>query len=156
MKKKIFFALMVVVALMILGVAYHRAAASGADKNHHTRLLFPFVVNENGFDTAIVISNTSMDPFGTHQESGACTLYFYGVPSAETPYTTPTVSAGSQFSSIISILKPGFGGYVIADCDFRNAHGWAMISDVGARNLAAGQQAIVLKYPRPANEGLDE
>lgn len=123
---------------------------NGACLNHHTMLLFSFATNENGFDTAITISNTAKDPFGTPQETGACKVYFYG--SSDTEYTTGTIAPGTQFASIVSVLVPGFEGYIIADCNFRNAHGWAMVTDLGARTLAASVPAQVLTVPRPAVE----
>ena len=43
-----------------------------------TKLLFPFVTNQAGFDTGIAISNISDDPFGTEKQEGTCTIYYYG------------------------------------------------------------------------------
>ena len=43
-----------------------------------TNLLFPFLTNQAGFDSGIVISNTSLDPFSTVPQRGPCTLYYYG------------------------------------------------------------------------------
>jgi len=127
---------------------------NGACLNHHTRLLFSYATNSNGFDTGIAISNTAKDPFGTPQETGVCTLYFYG--SSDSEYTTQTIAPGTQFSSVVSLMAPGFSGYIIADCNFRNAHGWAMVSDLGARNFAASVPAQVLVVPRPPAESLGE
>jgi len=44
-----------------------------------TTLLYPYVIGISGFDTGIAVSNTSMDPFGTINQTGSCTLYPYGV-----------------------------------------------------------------------------
>jgi hypothetical protein len=41
-------------------------------------------------------------------------------------------------------LGAGFTGYLIAQCNFQLAHGYAFISDYGARNLAQGYLALVL------------
>jgi len=56
----------------------------------------------------------------------------------------------------MSGLAPGFQGYIIAVCNFQFAHGFAFISDLGARNLAMGYLALVLPNQRlvqnPDNE----
>jgi hypothetical protein len=36
---------------------------------------------------------------------------------------------------------------MIAECNFQYAHGFAFISDVGARNLAMGYLAIIIPDP---------
>jgi len=38
----------------------------------------------------------------------------------------------------------GFSGYMIAQCRFQFAHGFAFISDLGARNLAMGYLALII------------
>jgi hypothetical protein len=43
-----------------------------------TNLLFPFVTNQAGFDTGFAIANTSLDPFGTKTQQGACVINYYG------------------------------------------------------------------------------
>jgi hypothetical protein len=75
-----------------------------------TNLLFPFVTNQAGFDTGMVISNTSMDPWGHATESGTCKLNFYGdtnggaAPPAQTSAVVPAgdyliwgLSSGGKF-----------------------------------------------------------
>ena len=44
----------------------------------------------------------------------------------------------------VTTPTPGFQGYMIAVCNFRYAHGFAYISDVGAQKLAHGYLALVL------------
>jgi len=131
-----------------------------------TILLFPYVTNQAGFDTGIAISNTSRDPLGTTNQSGACTLYYYGNTNGSTgptSQTTPAISAGSHFAMMLSggggvfnyngtmtacsagnCVAPLFQGYVFAICDFQFAHGYAFISDVGASKLAQGYLALVV------------
>jgi hypothetical protein len=41
-------------------------------------LLFPFVTNQDGLDTRIVVANTSLDPFGSTPQKGPVTFSFYG------------------------------------------------------------------------------
>jgi hypothetical protein len=122
-----------------------------------TDLLFPFVTNENGFETGMSIANTTTDPFGTGAQNGSCYIQFYGdnVPATNTTTTAPCTSAGACTgalntgkvfaSTLSSIIGTGsFQGYAIAVCNFQLAHGFAFISDTHATNLAMGYLAIVL------------
>jgi hypothetical protein len=109
-----------------------------------TDLLFPFVTNINGFDTGLAIANTTTDPFGTSAQAGSCTLNFYG-SGAPSPVTTASVASGTVYANTASTIAPGFQGYMIAVCNFQYAHGFAFVSDVGARNLAMGYLALVLQ-----------
>jgi len=98
-----------------------------------SRLLFPFVTSQNGFDTTLVISNTTLDPFSTSPQDGDCRLQFYGRIGANGPapatQTSTVMGAGQQ---LICGLEPGgnpgvqptpgFQGYVIASCAFPFAH----------------------------------
>jgi len=84
----------------------------------HTLLLFPYLTNQAGFDTGIVIANTSVDPLGTAPQDGACTLFYYGfvgnhlaVPVLQSPLAagvavSPTVPAGAQ---LVMLLSAGGG-----------------------------------------------
>lgn len=127
-----------------------------------TNLLFTFVTNQAGFDTGIAISNTSMAPagFAGSQQSGACTINYYGqttgggqAPSAQTSASVPaggqlvfTLSAGGGILGSSSSINPaaGFQGYIIAQCNFQYAHGFAFISDLSASKLAEGYLALVM------------
>jgi len=121
-----------------------------------TTLLFPFVTNSSGFDTGIAISSTSTDPFGTTPQSGTCTLNWYGTAfTGATP--TPTINSGTSFTLLVSTtlnnVTGGFTGYMIAVCRFQYAHGFAFISDLGARNLAMGYLALVIPDPTSNTTG---
>jgi hypothetical protein len=126
-----------------------------------TNLLFTFVSNQAGFDTGLVISNTSQDPFGTPTQTGACTINYYGAtsgggaaPAAVTSAAVPpggqliwTLSTGGGISggtTTAGLATPGFQGYIIASCAFQYAHGFAFISDLGAQRLAEGYLALVM------------
>jgi hypothetical protein len=123
-----------------------------------TDLLFPFVTNENGFETGMSIANTSTDPFSTPAQNGSCYIQFYGdnAPATNTTTTAPCTSAGACTGAINSgkvfantltgIIgsSTSFQGYAIAVCNFQFAHGFAFISDTHATNLAMGYLAIVL------------
>jgi hypothetical protein len=108
-----------------------------------TDLLYPYVINTNGFDTGLAIANTSTDPFGTTAQVGTCQLNFYGSTAPSGPFTTPSIATGTVYANLASTLAPGFSGYIIAVCNFQYAHGFAFVSDVGARNLAMGYLALV-------------
>jgi len=55
------------------------------------------------------------------------------------------------YTTLASVTVPNFQGYMIAICQFQYAHGFAFISDLGARNLAMGYLALVV--PDPAGNG---
>jgi hypothetical protein len=107
-----------------------------------TNLLFPFATNVAGFDTGIAIANTSLDPFSTEPSDGTCDFHFYGSNAPEV-VSSPTIAAGTDYVTLVSSVAPNFSGYVFAVCSFRYAHGFAFISDVGARNLAMGYLPLV-------------
>jgi hypothetical protein len=106
-------------------------------------LLFPFVTNQAGFDTGISISNVSSDPVGTPRSSGSCTLTFYGV-NAPAPLNTSPVGSGEVFTVTLMNIAPNFQGYMVAECRFSPARGFAFISDIGAKHIATGYLAEVL------------
>lgn len=111
-----------------------------------THLLFPFVTNQVGFDTGLAISNTSMDQYGTSVQHGTCTLNWFGAnqPAAN---TTPDIAAGSTWASTAMAMAPNFQGYVIADCQFQYAHGFAFVTRVGAVDIAMGYLALIIPDP---------
>jgi hypothetical protein len=130
-------------------------------------LLFPFVTNQRGLDTRIVVANTSLDPFGTGPERGSVKLYFFsndeGNGDAEwrtsPPIVTQTIPAGKQLDFNLSRggnfgmpAVAGFQGYVIASANFRYSHGFALISGPGGE-AAASYPAVPLGartgFPNP-------
>jgi len=111
-----------------------------------TVLLFPFVTNQVGFDTGLAISNTSTDPFGTTPQAGTCALNWYGANSVPV-ITTPSVATATSYTTLASVAAPNFQGYMIAVCGFQYAHGFAFVSDIGARNLAMGYLALIVPDP---------
>jgi hypothetical protein len=128
-----------------------------------TNLLFPFVTNQAGFDTGIAIANTSQDPFSTgNLNAGRITMNYYGSLPNNAPLTVTNertdrdVPAGSTLTMVLSSgggygLKgnPNMQGYIIAQCDFLFAHGFAFITDgpIGQAKVAEGYLAIVLDGP---------
>jgi hypothetical protein len=111
-----------------------------------TNLLFPFVTNQAGFDTGLAIASTSSDPFGTALQSGVCTLNFYG-SGAPAAFVTPTVTAGTVYTALTSNIAAGFQGYMIAQCKFQYAHGFAFIKDGfggPGQGLSEGYLALII------------
>lgn len=115
-----------------------------------TDLLFPFVASTATYDTGIVVANTSADPFGTANQAGTCTIWYYGDSAPQSQVTT-SVGAGKLLA--FSLQNGGtngvtgvgfFTGYMIVQCRFQLAHGFANISDPGLKNWASGYQALVL------------
>ena len=127
-----------------------------------TRLLFPFVTNQAGFDTGLVITHGSLqaltDP--ESQQAGSCDLHFYGVggdgeDELLVQYTTAidpgkqlvfTFSGGNSGRNIIGMDQ--FQGYLIADCGFPGARGYVFMSDGfgGIADLAMGYLAPVIPF----------
>jgi hypothetical protein len=131
-----------------------------------TVLIFPFVTNTNGFDTGLAIANTTQDPLGTKNQVGVCNLSAYGsgAPTSQPSCTSSSTATGlfcmpgtgatgynvlpgTVSATLASAIAPGFQGYIVAVCNFQLAHGFAFVSDVGARNLAMGYLAIVTGTP---------
>jgi hypothetical protein len=118
-------------------------------------LLFNFVSNLAGYDTEITISNTSLDTLGSTSQAGTCTLNYYGV-SAPAQQTTSSIAAGKQLVINVSqggggvAAAPGFDGYIIANCTFPLARGYAKVFLSGT--LAAGYDAQIVTLPRSTSK----
>ena len=124
-----------------------------------TILLYPYITNQAGFDTGLTIANTSSDPFGTANQAGSCKLTWYGGTTAAPttppgPSDTGNIAAGTVWANTLQAIAPNFQGYMFAVCNFQYAHGFAFISDVGARNLAMGYLALVLTDPTTQDNGV--
>jgi hypothetical protein len=130
-----------------------------------TSLLFPFVTNQQGFDTGIVLANTSTDNLSTipgttsvaKPQAGTCTLSFYGA-GAPTPSTGINDPQGNSPTAgvhafLLSQVAPGFQGYAIASCPFLYAHGFAFLaSGLGSPGgVVQGYLAEVLSPGRPTS-----
>jgi hypothetical protein len=119
-----------------------------------TILLYPFVTNQAGFDTGLAIANTSTDPFGTGPQAGSCALNWYSGTGSPSPTNTGSIASGTVYTTLASTTVPNFQGYMIAVCQFQYAHGFAFISDLGARNLAMGYLALVIPDPTTQNNNV--
>jgi len=102
-----------------------------------TSLLFPFVTNQLGFDTGLVLVNASTDNLGAAgksiatAQSGTCALNFYGsgAPSTQ-PVAAPggTQASGTTNAFLLSAVAPGFQGYMIATCTYLYGHGYGFLA----------------------------
>ncbi len=121
-------------------------------------LLFPFVTNQQGFDTGIAVANTSQDPgsptglngfIGTGPQTGTVTFFYFGVgangaaaPAQQTSAPVPPgqvltydiFSGGGSIGNSPNVLDgraAGFQGYIIAQAGFQYCHAYAFISALG-------------------------
>jgi len=141
-----------------------------------TTLLFPFVTNEQNFETGIAIANTGLDPLGVGGKSvatgqaGACTITFYGSTGAEGG-TQPAAPTAANFpsptSKPVTTILPGtthadtltdviggpFQGYAIAVCPFLYARGFAFVEFGLATNagVVEGYLADVINSNRTSS-----
>ena len=105
--------------------------------------MFPFVSNQGGFDTGIVITHGSLRSLSGTQaaQAGSCQLHYYGSTAAGeelllVQHSTPlnpgqqlvfTVSGGNPVQNILGTEQ--YQGYLIAVCGYPGARGYAFISD---------------------------
>ena len=99
-----------------------------------TTLLFPFVTNQLGFNTGLVITNAS-------DGKGYCTIEYSGDDAPDDMMTPEPVAGGAQWINLLSNIAAGFQGFVTASCEFRDAYGFAFITDADL-NLAQGYLAV--------------
>ena len=99
-----------------------------------TTLLFPFVTNKLGYDTGLVLTNTS-------EGSGSCTIGYSGPDAPDDMMTPEPLAGGEQWVGLLSTMAAGFQGYITASCAFRDAYGFAFITDAGP-SLAQGYLAV--------------
>jgi hypothetical protein len=115
-----------------------------------TTLLFQFLTNQAGFDTGVSVVNSSRDTLGTLPQTGRCTGTFFPTPfNAATqaqfpPLASPVLQGGEQWTFTVSSARPNFQGYMMVNCEFQFAHGYAFVSDFGSTKLAQGYQALVV------------
>jgi hypothetical protein len=125
-------------------------------------LLFTYVTKVPGWNTGIVVANTTGDAevfgiYGAPKQLGPISFYFYdktaGYVGATT--TTATYGPGTSFVALLSEILPttvtSFSGYVIAKAQFQFCHGFAFIADGNFGTIAQGYLANVI--PDPAIKG---
>ena len=99
-----------------------------------TTLLFPFVTNQLGFNTGLAITNAS-------DGKGSCTIDYSGPDAPDDMMTPEDIAGGGQWVNTLATIAPGFQGYITASCEFRDAYGFAFITDLDL-NLAQGYLAV--------------
>ena len=123
-----------------------------------TTILFPYVTNRSGYDTGLVVSNTSEDWLGTAPQDGACTIHYHGTTAGDGASppddTTSVIGAGEQLVWLLSSGNAGqevdptaeFQGYIIAVCEFQYGHGYAFLTDGfgSIPTLAQGYLALII------------
>ena len=123
-----------------------------------TQILFPYVTNRSGYDTGLVVSNTSEDWLDTDPQDGTCTVHYHGTTLGDgatpPPDTSSVIQAGKQLIWLLSSGNAGqeldpvaeFTGYVIVVCDFQYAHGYAFLTDGfgSVPTLAQGYLALII------------
>ena len=115
-----------------------------------TTLLFQFLTNQAGFDTGVSVVNSSRDTLGTLPQTGRCTSTFFPTPFTPAtqaqfpPLASPVLQGGEQWTFTVSSARPNFQGYMMVNCEFQFAHGYAFVSDFGSTKLAQGYQALVV------------
>ena len=111
-----------------------------------TTLLFPFVTNQYGFDTGLVITNAS-------EGAGSCTIEYSSSDGSDAPddmMTPEDLAGGTQWINLLSLIAPEFQGFVTASCEFRDAHGFAFITDAESRPGAGLSRGVhELRLGRP-------
>jgi hypothetical protein len=127
-----------------------------------TTILFPFVTNQSGFDTGLVISNTSDDwqLMNSEPQDGRCFIHHIGSttgggaapPDAE----SEVVAAGEQLlwtlsnGNVAQGIEPAaeFQGYIIAVCEFQYGHGFAFVTNGfgGIPTIAHGYLALIIPF----------
>jgi hypothetical protein len=125
-----------------------------------TNLLFPYHNASNGFDTSYAFANTTSDalvfgaPGAAKPVNGTCKLTLFtsdlaGNSTGTATLTTPTIptagvvafSSASGGGGVASnTALNGQAGYVIAVCNFLDAHGYALVTNGNASVVPTGQQ----------------
>ncbi len=133
-----------------------------SDGASSSSMLLPWVSSRDGFETQIVISNASANPFGDAPQNGSCTLAYQG--DALRPVLPPQnvlVNAGQQFVfdladglSLSITGAPDFEGSIGVSCDFPRAFGYALTSKAKGNNnnpnkeSTLSQEAETIMLPR--------
>jgi hypothetical protein len=127
---------------------------------YQTRLLFPFVTDQAGFDTGITVSNTGLDSTGQVGVAGKCTIHYFGQVAAGGPASAPApqttnaaIPPGGQLVFLLSsgggfgiTGAPNFQGYLEIVCGFPYAHGYGLVTDgpIGTARIGSSIPVLVL------------
>ena len=97
-------------------------------KDCMTTLFYPFVTSASGYDTGIVVSNTSGG-------AGDCSAAYSG---SEESMDLGEVMAGSQSVFLVSSHMMDFSGYLEVSCDTESASGFAHVVDTSGFSGSQG------------------
>ena len=87
-----------------------------------SELFYPFVTSASGYDTGIVVSNTS-------DEMGSCSATYSGMGAPEDSMDLGEVMPGMQMIFLVSSHVQDFAGYLMVNCDTTTASGFAHVVD---------------------------
>ena len=121
-----------------------------------TTLLFPFVTNRAGFDTGLAITNTS-------EGDGSCAIEYSGsvmtgmgdmmmTSDAPADLMSDPVEGGGQWIAVLSRIAPGFQGYITATCGFRDAYGFAFLTDGFGGEQRPPRRRAISRFARIATK----
>ena len=91
-------------------------------KDCTTTLFYPFVTSAAGYDTGIVVSNTS-------SEAGSCSATYSGMGAPEDSVDLGEIMPGMQSIHLVSSHTEDFSGYLTVNCDTVSASGFAHVVD---------------------------
>ena len=102
-------------------------------------LFYPFVTSSSGYDTGIVVSNTS-------SAAGSCSATFSGTNAPEESVDLGEIMAGMQSIFLVSSHAEDFSGYLTVNCDAVGVSGFAHVVDTSG--LAGSQGYIATSVPQ--------
>ncbi len=91
-------------------------------KDCTSTLFYPFVTSASGYDTGIVVSNTS-------GEAGSCSATYSGMGAPEDAMELGEIMPGMQEVFLVSGHVMDFSGYLMVNCDTASASGFAHVVD---------------------------
>ena len=91
-------------------------------KDCTSTLFYPFVTSASGYDTGIVVSNTSA-------EAGSCSATYSGMGAPEDAMELGEIMPGMQEVFLVSGHVMDFSGYLTVNCDTASASGFAHVVD---------------------------
>lgn len=126
-----------------LGTAQSSHAVGFTISPCNTTILFPYVVNQPGYDTGLAISNAgNLNPNGG--QSGTCEWTFYGDNAPTSSTTTAAIAPGTTQTALLSGMAPGLTGFGVASCNFQGGYGYAFIvGSIGGNEVAQGYLALL-------------
>ncbi len=87
-----------------------------------SKLFYPFVTSSSGYDTGIVVSNTS-------SATGSCMATYSGAGAPDDAVDVGEVMPGMQAIFLVSAHAEDFSGYLTVDCTTQSASGFAHVVD---------------------------